>query len=471
MPSIVTVNVTQTVAPTPETLQQSGAFISQGATTLTSGTSRFLTQLSDLTSILTTAAALSSLAWASSGGGTATATCSAAHGIPSGHTTWVTIAGASPVGYNGTFLATSTGTTTFTYPLTTNPGSSPATGSITWVPEDVAELLAMGTTFFGQGSATGVYVLELGLGSPADGVTALSTYITANPNSNYVPGAAGYYYAYLVPRTWAAEPTFPTFLAGFESTTAQTYFFVTTTSGTYTNFTVSMKCVVQLIEAPTIGATEFSLAAAFWQLLNQNPTSTNQVAPFAFRFLYGVTPYPTLGNQSTLATWKAANVNVVGTGAEGGISTAILLWGTAMDGNDFTYWYSVDWVAINVNINVSNAIINGSNNPEAPLYYNQQGINVLQAVVAQTMSTAISYGLCLGTITTVTLDGTVFAVNYQDGDYADQVVVNAVPFITYTTENPGDYKIGKYGGLAVAYTPSRGFIQIIFNVNVSSFVA
>ena len=34
MPSIVTVNVTQTAAPAPSTLQQTGAFVSQGATTL-----------------------------------------------------------------------------------------------------------------------------------------------------------------------------------------------------------------------------------------------------------------------------------------------------------------------------------------------------------------------------------------------------------------------------------------------------
>jgi hypothetical protein len=64
------------------------------------------------------------------------------------------------------------------------------------------------------------------------------------------------------------------------------------------------------------------------------------------------------------------------------------------------------------------------------------------------MRNAISFGLALAPIT-----------------------VNAVPFVTYVSQNPADYPAGIYGGLSVAYTPQRGFIQIVFYVNVSSFPA
>ena len=60
-------------------------------------------------------------------GGVATATSAAPHGIASG--SMVTISGATPAAYNGTFAATVTSPTTFTYAV---PGAtaSPATGSI-----------------------------------------------------------------------------------------------------------------------------------------------------------------------------------------------------------------------------------------------------------------------------------------------------------------------------------------------------
>src|SRR6185312_13706625 len=52
--NIVIVNVSQQVASTPSTLQRTGAFVSQGATTLTTGSTQLISQLADLTAILKT---------------------------------------------------------------------------------------------------------------------------------------------------------------------------------------------------------------------------------------------------------------------------------------------------------------------------------------------------------------------------------------------------------------------------------
>ncbi len=119
-----------------------------------------------------------------------------------------------------------------------------------------------------------------------------------------------------------------------------------------------------------------------------------------------------------------------------------------MDGNDFTYWYSVDWVQINVELDLANEVINGSNNPLAPLYYNQDGINRLQARAQATMNRGISDGLVLAPVS-----------------------VAAIPFVTYVADNPSDYAAGTYNGLSVTYTPSRGFKSITFNVQVQNFPA
>ena len=389
---IVTVQVSQQVAPSPNTLQQTGAFISQGATTLAAGTYQLLTSSASLTSILTGALAITSLTWASS---VVTVVCAAAHGFPTGDVVKITITGATPSAYNGTYSCTITTTTAFTYALVTNPGTETIPGVYT--PEDVSELVAMNTTFWGMGYDTPIYVLELGKTAPTDGVAALTTFLTTYPNL---------FYAFLVPRTWDGNSAFLTLIASYEATTSKLYFYVTTTISTYSSYTPLMKCVFALVEAPTVAAaaaagtaTEFSLAAVFQYVIGINPSPTTLVSPLCFTFLTGVTPYPALGNGTLFASLKAANINWVFTGGEGGISNALIEWGNMLDGNPWNYWYSVDWVQINLDLNLSNAIINGSNNPLAPLYYNQPGIDTLQAVAQQTMKIAISYGLALAPIT------------------------------------------------------------------------
>lgn len=430
---IVVTNVSLTNAPAPSTLQRTGAFITQGGTTTAAGTTTLITEESELTAILRATAAITSLAWASN---TVTVTTTAPHGMSVSDQISLTIAGATPAAYNGTFTCTITGASTFTYSLTPNPGANTVPG--TWVPAAVAELASMGSTFFAQGSAASVYVLELGLDDVSAGVQALSDFIQATTPQVF--------YSYLVPRGWTSNAAFLAFVATYEATTAKTYFFVTVTSGNYTGLTAQMKCVVALIQAPLAPATEFTLAAAFYRWLNYDPSTTNKVAPFAFAYLFGVTPYPLRGNSALFNTLAAASINWVGTGAEGGITTAILAGGKTKDGNDATYWYSVDWVQINIDLDLANAIINGSNNPTNPLYYNQDGINRLQAVAQQTMNRGVSFGMVLAPVT-----------------------VNAVSFPVYVAENPSDYAVGQYDGLSVTYTPARGFAALVFNIQVSSF--
>ena len=553
--NIVTVNVSQTQAPTASKLQRNGAFVSQGATNLSAGASALLVGLSSLTTLLNGASAITSLtpSVTSSGGdifSIVTAVTTSGHGYTTGEVILLTIAGASPASANGTFQCTITGSTGFTY--LGGPGGGSITGTIVYTAEDVGELLADVTTFFAQGATVPVSVLELGKGNATDGATYLTAWLTANP---------GVFYGFFVPDAWDGNSTFLTLIASYEGLSAKTYFWVTTTIQNYALYTALMKDVVAMVEAPAYGtwaanaitaavwysasneivfttttahgvvagqwfqisgmtpstyngwfladadtggsvlrtlvytnpgsetvlgtlvastyastgapATEQSLAAAFFTTLNYNPSGTNKVTPLAFSYQYGVTPFPPAGNASLLATFKSIGTNFIDTGSEGGISNTILKWGTTMDTRPFNYWYSVDWAQINCQLALANEIINGSNNPINPLYLNQDGINRLQARLADTMGQAVTYGLALGNIIQTELDGPVFAQNLEAGLYAGNVVVNAIPFVNYysPTENPNDYKIGTYNGLSVVYTPLRGFESVTVNLNITDFVA
>jgi uncharacterized membrane protein len=454
--AIVQVNVFQTQAPTPNTLQGTGGFISQGGTSNALQSFTLLTQLSDLTPMLKAPLANTSLAWTT---GVVTVTTAAPHGFTIADVFPITIAGVTAAGYNGTFAATITGASTFTYAIASNPGTATVPG--TYTPGSVAEVLSMATTFFGQGTNVGVYVIELGVGTPAEGVTALTTFIATNPNK---------FYLYLVPRVWDVAASFLTFVATFQGTTARTYFITTTINANFSQYTVLQKAVLTFIEAPGKPATEFSAAAMMWQMLFNNPGSVNKVGPLQFRQIFGVTPYPEPGSGSLFAAWGPAGVNWVGTGSEGGISTAIIANGKTMDTRPFNYWYSVDWAAINVKLNVANEVINGSVNGPNPLELNQDGINRVQARGASTLSSGVTFGLLLGKVIQAELDDLTFKQQLAIGAFAGQVVINAIPFVPYFTASPSDYRTGIYNGLSITMTPLRGFEHITVVIQVTDFV-
>jgi len=296
------------------------------------------------------------------------------------------------------------------------------------------EILSMATTFFAQGSNLAVYVLELGAGTAADGVETLTIYL-ADPTIRF--------YSYLLPADWDTETTAQDLAVTYNGTTAQTYFYVSSTLATYSAWG-GIKSAFVTLPNPDAPATEFSAAAIFWVTLAYNPNSSNLAHPLSFSYVYGVTPYTTLTNSQQTAV-KAAGANWIGTGAEGGISTSIILWGTFMDVNPFNYWYAVDWLAINVQISLANAIINGSNLPTNPLYYNQNGINTLQKVAQATVNNGIAFGLILS-----------------------PALVDAVSFVTYVSEHPSDYATGTYNGLSVTFVPARGFTSITIYLTASN---
>lgn len=435
MPNIVNVVVTQQVASAPSTLQRTGAFVSQGGTTLSAGSTQLLTESSDLTSILRPASSISAIEWDTN---EVTVTTTAAHGIPSGDTVQIAIAGVVPAGYNGTFAGTATGTNTVTYPLLNNPGTETTLGTLQL--NSAIELAAMGNTFFAQGTTVPVYVLELGANTVANGVTALSLYIEENVG-NTTLSPTPQFYSYLLPTEWDVSEA-QVMAAQYEGTTAQVYFYVTTTLVTYTGWK-GIKSVFAAVQSPSAPAVEFSLAAMYWASLAYNPSASNLAHPFEYTYLYSVTPYALSNSQQ--ATLLINGLSWVGTGAQGGISNTLIEGGTFMDLSPLNYWYCVDWLAINVSQALAAAIINGSNLPTNPLYYNQAGINTLQKVSQATVNNGISFGLILSPAT-----------------------VNAIPFNTYVAQHPGDYATGTYNGLSLTFVPLRGFSSITIYLTASN---
>lgn len=436
---IVVINVTQTIAASANILQQICAAVSTGGTNTPANTVSILTQASDLTPLLEGALAVTSATWLA---GTVTLTTTAPHGLPTGDTFEYTAAGFAPAAYNGTFDMTVTGANTLTYPLVSDPGTMTTAGAIT--DADVAELVAMVTTWFAQGSANPLRVLELGnVATGVAGVAALSAYVTANPLTIY---------SYLVPLAFYADVTTATDMAQLcrdnASLTSMVYFVMQPANDpTIYNLFKGIKSAIGMVPSSADYANGAFDASTFaYNTVVARPSASNKVPPFAYRYALGVTSANLDGPTKILL--KQANMNFIDTGAEGGISNTLMKWGTTADGRPFNYWYAVDWIQINLKLNLANEIINGSNNQINPLYYNQPGIKRLQTRAQAVLNSGVAFGLIQGS-----------------------PVVDAQSFADYTTENPNDYAAGIYNGLSAVVTPQMGFVSIIFNLNVTDFAS
>ncbi|WP_337050063.1 hypothetical protein [Serratia fonticola] len=461
--AIVNINVSVTNPPKPSQLLKSGALVSVGGTTLVPGSYALLTSKDDLKTIAAPAKSISAIAWATN---TVTVTLSEAHGWASGDTVPVLISGVAPAEYNGAHTATVTGDKAFTYALSADPGTATTMGTVLSVA--ALEIQQMNTTYWAQGTSRAVFVLELGELSASAAVTALSNFIDEDIS---LGNTYQKFLSYLVPREWDAEATFKTLANNYTSPGALVKFFVTTSIATYEAWVPGKyPNVFAGVEAPGIGATEFSMAAPFQSALANDPSSSNMVPPMAYRFMYGVTDYPPAGNGKLLKALQDNNINYIGTAAEGGLSNKMLVAGHMLDGMPFNYWYAVAWCAINLEMDLANEVINGSNTTVNPLYYEPQGIGRLQRRALKTLRSGISYGLILGQVIDTQLNQDAFNEQYEKGTFAGSAVINAVPFANYTSLNPSDYAEGKYSGLSAIVTPKRGFESITFNLNVTNFV-
>ncbi|KWB16506.1 hypothetical protein WL32_28240 [Burkholderia cepacia] len=439
---IVDIVISVQNAPIANNLQRKSVLISQGGTTLPAGTTKPVASTKEITALLQAGSLISSIQWNS---GVATVTVTGTIPLAAGATAQYTIAGVSPAAYNGTFTVTGVSSTSFTYTLSNNPGTTQKLGTAT--PAAVAEITSMGNSFFAGGSAISTTILELGLASGPDAVTALSAYLQNNALTNYV---------YVVPRSWATSQDFGTLVAQYDNATAMTYFAVTASRGQLASVGpafASHKCVLLYAESDADLATSavFGAAAVAYSIVSQNPTSTQKLLPIAPRVINGVQPGGWTPTERALL--QQYFFNYPDAGIEAGLTNTLLKGNTYASGDFFEYWYASDATAIRVHLALANAIVNGNANALNPLKYDQRGIERLQQVAQSTIDALVAAGVLQ-------------AANQTTGTG----IVSAVDFLTYTNQNPSDYRAGLYRGLSVTIIPSRGFTHVTFNMAVSDLV-
>jgi hypothetical protein len=467
---IVTLNVTVTAASQSSQLQQSGAIVSLGGTTLSTNSYQFCGTLAAFNSLV-----------GSSGNYTEVANMGATFfsqgssvgvyvlelGIQSVPTVGPSALGTFITNNPNLFYVHLTPSEWDFTPIMAPPAptcSSVAGGTLT------AETYSVRITYVNPVGETvrSVIVSQsvaadflLVVDSPAAeaGATGWNVYVGQQPNigatlqnstpiaigTNWTLPTTGLVTGVAPPLVNTTGDAFTNLISQYTSPTAKTYFFGTTTAANISNYS-GYKSAFMTVPSPNANSVEFPAAMPFYQCLANNPSAASPAGPMAFRYAYGVTAWPTTGSQANLTTVLSAYGNAITSASQGGISENMLQNGTTMDGVQFMQWYGIDWYQIQSSQALTATVINGSNqNP--PLIYNQNGINTLETVVQDLGNTAIAFQLL------------------------SSAVVTATPFATYVAQNPANYQSGIYNGLAATIVSQAGFLNITFNIDAVQFAA
>lgn len=438
-PQIVNLTAVLTVAPEPSQLQQSGAFVSVGGTTLTTGTYLYCGQLSTLTGVLQTSGSGNQVELGTMGAsffaqgqavgayvlelGTQTSGAAGMEAL----NTWIT-------GNPGQFYA-------YLLPAAWD-NTSEVVGSVVVTAGGSGYTSAPTVAFSGGGGGTGAAATATIANGAVTGVTITNpgSGYTAAPTVTFTGGSGTG-----VAATANLASELNIVASEYASPTGRTYFFVTTTVANVATYQPN-KSVYAFVPSPTATSQEFGAAAHFYQWLVNNPGPASKLAPMAYRFLNGVTPWPATGSAASIQTVLSAfgNINLVP--PQGGITNTCIFKGTTSDGSQSSWWYGIDWYQIRVTNDLADEVVNGSNE-EPPLLYDQDGINRLAGVAQRDLNTAISYGCALsGTVT-------------------------AASFATYTAANPANYKAGLYQGLGANIVGQNGFLQVGITLDAIEFAS
>lgn len=458
-------------SPAPTTMQQSGALISLGGTTITVGTYQFVGSLAEGTGILSTSgnnAELLNMLTTYFAQGSSVGVFILELGVATTPTEGVALLNTWMTDNPNIFYAYEVPAAWDTSPAPAVPAlTSTAGGSLpaatyyvktTYVNSDGYESLASQEANL---SVLADFLLDVASPAASSGQASYNVYVSTSTGKEELqtstPIAIGTPWTMPVSGLVPGAPpslTLSSLVNNYTSPSSTTYFVITTSVtnmlayGTMnsSNEFMGYKSAVLFVPSPDAQSTEFGASALLYAIMTNNPSSANQLAPFQYRYAYGLTPWPVVGQNTNINTIINNNGNLIISGAEGGVSNNIIFGGVTASGDQVSWWYGVDWTQIQMAQAISNSIINGSNS-SAPLLYNQAGIDTLEAVAQGVANNAVAFGCALS------------------------ATVTATPFIKYTQQNPSDYAKGIYKGFLATVVGQNGFLTITFYMDVVNFAS
>lgn len=196
-----------------------------------------------------------------------------------------------------------------------------------------------------------------------------------------------------------------------------------------------------------IGATLGKFASSQFDI-----SASLKASPLNYKFLNGFN-FTELDGKTQRALIQA-NVTYVSSKA----GNTLIMNGRCMDTRPFDYWYQWDLTAFAVETSVISLILNGVNNPNYVIQYNQNGIDTITSSVIATLNNQISKGC-------VTEFGATF--NSATNELENIGYIVAIDYYSYIAAMPEDYQNEIYGGISFYIRIGRYIRQVVLNVTLN----
>lgn len=264
-------------------------------------------------------------------------------------------------------------------------------------------------------------------------------------------------YVYALPKAFYADEACAGFTKGYIDTNSKQYFVIEVPSDYTTNnkfsFYQGQKSIWAIYnnganaDNNAIGAVLGKFASASFDIsasLKASPMNYKMVQGFTYNELDSSLQRQLIADSITYISSKANNT--------------LIMNGRTMDTRPIDYWYQWDITSFAIEQAVTQLILNGVNNPNYAIRYNQNGIDTITATIVATLTTMASFG-CI----------TEFGASYNSAlnELENIGYVYSVSYHDFIKAEPEKYQNEIYSGISFYLRIGRYVRQVVLNTTLN----
>lgn len=181
-------------------------------------------------------------------------------------------------------------------------------------------------------------------------------------------------------------------------------------------------------------------------------SANNPASPLNFKVVEGQ------GHKHLSVNMRKALIDTPANFLESMVGNTVIMNGRCADGQAWEYYYQWHLLELEIKTKIQTLLINGVNNPNFVIYYNQNGLDILKANIISVLQLWQSRGVVTDFARTL---------NPNTNELEGKGDITMIDFYTYIAQNPTDYQNEVYKGFSfyvmIGRFPRQIFIDVTLN--------
>lgn len=181
-------------------------------------------------------------------------------------------------------------------------------------------------------------------------------------------------------------------------------------------------------------------------------SANNPASPLNFKVVEGQ------GHKHLSINMRKALIDAPANFLESMVGNTVIMNGRCADGQAWEYYYQWYLLELEIKTKIQTLLINGVNNPNFVIYYNQNGLDILKANIISVLQLWQSRGVVTDFARTL---------NPNTNELEGKGDITMIDFYAYIAQNPTDYQNEVYKGFSfyvmIGRFPRQIFIDVTLN--------